>query len=101
MIGVWLGVLASGIHATVAGILVAMAVPVRGRIQSKHFFTIAREKLAELEASNLSGDITNADQMEALEQLHNATSDLVPAGPSLNGIFIRSRRSQSCRFSRC
>ena len=28
---VWLGVLASGIHATVAGILVAMVVPVRAR----------------------------------------------------------------------
>lgn len=84
VIGVWLGVFASGVHATVAGILVAMAVPVRGRIKPKHFFTIAREKVAQLEASNLSGDITtlNADQMEALEQLHDATSDVVPAGVS-------------------
>ena len=84
VIGVWLGVLASGVHATVAGILVAMAVPVRGRIKPKEFFTTARDKLAQLEASNLTGDITtlNAGQMEVLEQLHIATRDVVPAGPS-------------------
>ena len=38
VIAVWLAVLASGIHATVAGILLAMVVPVRGRIQPKRFF---------------------------------------------------------------
>jgi NhaA family Na+:H+ antiporter len=84
VIGVWLGILASGVHATVAGILVAMVVPVRGRIKPRQFFTVAREKLAQLEASNLRGDVTtlNADQTEALEELHKATSDVVPAGPS-------------------
>jgi len=81
---VWLSVLASGIHATVAGILVAMVVPVRARIKPKRFFVIARTKLEELEASNLSGEVTtlNSEQMEALEDLHKATSDVVPAGPA-------------------
>jgi len=76
---VWLGILASGIHATVAGILVAMVVPVRARIEPKRFFAIARERLAELEASNLSGEVTtlNSAQMEALDELHEATSDVV------------------------
>ncbi len=79
--GVWLGVLASGIHATIAGILVAMVVPVRSRIRPKHFFAIAREQLAELEASNIRENARlNSAQMEALEQLHQATSDVVPAG---------------------
>jgi NhaA family Na+:H+ antiporter len=82
VVGVWLGVLASGIHATVAGILVALVVPVRGRIQPKRFFAVAREQLAELEGRGLSGKVTtlNSDQMEALEELHQATSDVVPAG---------------------
>jgi NhaA family Na+:H+ antiporter len=82
--GVWLGVLASGIHATIAGILVAMVVPVRARIQPRHFFAIARERLSDLESSDLSGEVTtlNADQMEALEDLYKATSDVVPAGPA-------------------
>ena len=79
---VWLGVLASGIHATVAGILVAMVVPVRAHLKPKRFFATARQKLAELEASNLTGDTAKLDpeQMEALEDLHRATSDVVPAG---------------------
>jgi NhaA family Na+:H+ antiporter len=81
-IGVWLGVLASGIHATVAGILVATVVPVRAHLKPKRFFATARQKLAELEASNLTGDTAKLDpeQMEALEELHKATSDVVPAG---------------------
>ena len=52
--GVWLGVLASGIHATVAGILVATVVPVRAHLKPKRFFATAHQKLAELEASNLT-----------------------------------------------
>jgi NhaA family Na+:H+ antiporter len=82
--GVWLSVLASGVHATVAGILVAMAVPVRGRIRPVQFFTIARDKLAQLEAANFRAGpaILNTDQIEALEELHDATRGVVPAGPS-------------------
>jgi len=84
VVGVWLGVFLSGVHATVAGILVAMIVPVRGRIRPKRFFAIARERLAELEASNLSGEtaVLNSDQMEAFEDLHQATIHVVPAGPA-------------------
>jgi hypothetical protein len=84
IIGVWLGVFLSGIHATVAGILLALAVPVRGRLRPKRFFAIAREKPAELEASNLSGEVTklSSKQMEIFERLHEATREVVPAGPA-------------------
>jgi NhaA family Na+:H+ antiporter len=84
IIGVWLGVLLSGIHATVAGILLALVVPVRGRLRAKRFFAIARERLAELEASNLSGEVTqlSSKQMEIFERLHEATREVVPAGPA-------------------
>jgi hypothetical protein len=37
----WLGVLLSGIHATLAGILVALAVSIRSRIRPKPLITIA------------------------------------------------------------
>jgi NhaA family Na+:H+ antiporter len=82
--GVWLAVLASGIHATVAGILVAIVVPVRGRIQPKQFFAIARERLAHLEGSGFGeeGAELDPEQMESLWQLHQAISDVVPAGPA-------------------
>jgi NhaA family Na+:H+ antiporter len=82
VVSVWLAVFVSGVHATVAGLLVAMVVPVRARIRPKRFFSIARGQLAELEAGNFSGEITklNSEQMEALDQLHQATSDVVLAG---------------------
>jgi NhaA family Na+:H+ antiporter len=81
--GVWLAVLASGIHATVAGILVAMVVPVRSRIRPKRFIAVARERLTELETSLPGGEITatlNSEQMDTLDQLHQATSDVAPSG---------------------
>ncbi len=80
---VWLAVLASGIHATVAGILLAMVVPVRGLIQPKQFFALARQRLATLEAGGLIGEHTTtleSEEMEAMEELHQATSDVMPAG---------------------
>ena len=80
--GIWLGVLMSGIHASVAGILIAMVVPVRSRIQPGRFVSIARDRLAELEASNRSGDARklSTEQIDVLEHLHDATSDVVPIG---------------------
>jgi NhaA family Na+:H+ antiporter len=82
VLGVWLAVFASGVHATVAGILVAMVVPVRARIRPQRFVSIARAQLAELETGDLNREIAvlNSEQMEALDQLHQATSDVVPAG---------------------
>ena len=82
VIGVWLGILLSGVHATVAGILVAMVVPVQGRIKPRQFFSIAHEQLAEMEAYNLKAQISrlNSQQMETFQQLHQITSDVVPAG---------------------
>jgi len=41
VIRVWLGVLLSGIHATIAGILAALAVSIRSRIRPKRSVTIA------------------------------------------------------------
>jgi Na+:H+ antiporter, NhaA family len=83
VIGVWLCVLASGIHTTVAGILLAMVVPVRSRIQPNRFFAVARQRLAELEASQLTSHITtkfSSDEIETLEKLRKNTSDVIPAG---------------------
>jgi NhaA family Na+:H+ antiporter len=82
VLGVWLAVFASGVHATVAGILVAMVVPVRARIKRERFVSIARAQLAELEAGDFSREITdlNSEQVEALDALQQATSDVVPAG---------------------
>lgn len=88
VIGAWVCVLVSGIHATLAGILVAMVVPVRSRIPPKRLVAIISSGLAKLQM-NLSDKIAalNVDQMEVLTDLRVATRDVVPAGLAFENYF--------------
>ena len=82
-VGVWLAVVMSGVHATVAGILVAMVVPVRPRIDPKKFLIIARDRIGMLE-NNFASDSTMLvrERINAIEELHSATGDVIPVGLS-------------------
>jgi len=84
-IGVWGGVLVSGIHATVSGILVAMLVPIRSKLEPEAFLEKARNRLAELEASKLTREsmVDDREQLNALEDLYVSTGDMIPAGIAL------------------
>jgi NhaA family Na+:H+ antiporter len=84
-IGVWLSVLTSGIHATVAGILVAMLVPIRARIEPEKFMATTRIRIAELESADLTQDSMVADeaQLHALDDIHQVTGDMIPPGIAL------------------
>ncbi len=80
--GVWLGVFASGVHATVAGILVAMVIPVRARVEPARFLAAARERLAQLERARFTREsmIDDHEQLDAIESLHECTADMLPTG---------------------
>jgi NhaA family Na+:H+ antiporter len=82
MIGVWLAVFASGIHATVAGVVMAMLIPVRARIRPERFFDVARTRLDELEKTDLTQDsmIDDKRQLAALANVNRASGDMLPAG---------------------
>jgi NhaA family Na+:H+ antiporter len=84
-IGVWLSVLTSGIHATVAGILVAMLVPIQANIEPEKFMQRAKERLTELQSAILTRDSMVSDdaQLHALEDIHEATGDMIPPGIAL------------------
>ena len=84
-IGVWLSVLVSGIHATVAGILIAMLVPIRAKIEPEKFLHIARIRLAELESTRLTHDsmVDDKEQLHALDDIHHAAGDMIPPGIAL------------------
>ena len=84
-IGVWLSVLTSGIHATVAGILVAMLVPVRTKLDPEKLMERARERLAELESTTLTRDSMVADsaQLHVLDDIHETSGDMIPPGIAL------------------
>jgi len=84
-IGVWVGVLLSGVHATVAGILVAMLVPVRARRDPGEFLATAQERVAELRDAGLTRDsmLARRSQLDAIIDLHEAAGDMRPAGLTL------------------
>jgi len=85
ILGIWVAVFASGVHATVAGILVAFMMPIKGRVDPKRFFEITDTRLAELKASGLSqvSMLDDGKQMEALIEIDRAVEDMRPAGLSL------------------
>jgi NhaA family Na+:H+ antiporter len=82
VVGVWLATRASGVHATVAGILVAMAVPVRGRLEPGRFLEIARDRLSELESAGLTRDspVRDRRQLETVVDLRDAADRFMPPG---------------------
>ncbi|MBW1844171.1 MAG: Na+/H+ antiporter NhaA [Deltaproteobacteria bacterium] len=84
-VGVWLSVLTSGLHATIAGILVAMLVPIRAKIDPEQFMERARNRLAELESAVLTRDsmVDDKAQLHALDDIHETTGDMIPPGIAL------------------
>ena len=84
-LGVWAGTLASGVHATVAGVLVAMLVPVRAQRDPEEFLAVSGERLAELRAASLTHDSMIADrsQLDAISDIRQAASDMRPPGLAL------------------
>jgi len=84
-VGVWLSVLVSGVHATVAGILVAMLVPIRASIEPEKFMRTARHRLAELESTDLThvSMVDDKAQLHALDDIHRVTGDMIPPGIAL------------------
>ena len=82
---VWLDVLGSGVHATIAGVLVAMVIPVRPAIDPVQFTEKTSHLLSSITGQDNSLDalIHDAARREKLEQLSLAVEDATPPAIAL------------------
>ena len=70
-IGLWLAFLQSGIHATVAGVLLALTIPARRRIDVRAFLARSENTLDEIRRAEEEGEVVEAIAAKghAIEQL--------------------------------
>ncbi len=82
IIGVWLAVFASGVHATVAGILMAMVIPVRPRVDPHRFIDETEERLERIKKMELSEHslISDREQLDIVESIHSRAGETLPEG---------------------
>lgn len=89
VIGVWLGVFTSGIHATIAGILMALLVPVRPRIEPEQFLQVSRHRIDVLGDQGLTKEsvICDPDQLDGIVELYEVAGEMRPPGLALEQYF--------------
>jgi NhaA family Na+:H+ antiporter len=76
----WMAVFASGIHATIAGVLAAFAIPAKVRLREESFSRKARSVLEDFEHADEQGGpiVTNARRQAAIHSLEKACEHVQP-----------------------
>lgn len=77
-LAVWVAVFASGVHASFAGVLVAMTVPARSWINPSEFLVRARKAIDDFEAACFLAPsiLTNEPQQRATQELERLCEDV-------------------------
>ena len=72
-IALWIAFLKSGVHATVAGVLLAFIIPASARINTKKFTDESTSLIIDFDNAGEHGDnvLTNADRLSIVDQIEN------------------------------